>query len=106
MKRLRYVVAGMGAVGLLAVGGVAAPAAAATYTVGARSCNSGYEAQTVVYHRFTATHGQFTGGSWSYSNINVGSVWSYSYDGYPSQSFASGTVSPFEVSSVVSSRCV
>jgi len=73
---------------------VAAPAVAhaATFTTPSRSCNSGYEAQTTAYHKFTVTHGQYTGSSWFYTNRSNGSTLKWSYDGAPSQSFVSGVL--------------
>jgi hypothetical protein len=93
---------------VLAVAGVASPAAAVTYNIGYTSCNSGYEAQTVAYHRNTVQHGQFTGSTWSFTNKNTGATWGYSYDGRGTQSFTQGTIygtSTSDLSSVVSSRC-
>jgi len=94
----------------LVLGAGVAPASAAsvTYNTGGQSCNSGYTAQTVAYHRLTVQHGQFTGSTWDFTNIYRG-TWGYSYDGRGTQSFTQGTIyssNSLNVSSVVSTRCV
>ncbi len=78
----------------LIAGLVAVPSAAqaATFTTPGRSCNSGQEAQTRAYHKFTVTHGQYTGATWFYTNRTNGSTLKWSYDGVPSQSFVSGVL--------------
>lgn len=87
--------------------GIAPASASVTYNTGGRSCNSGFIAQTVAYHRQTVQHGQFTGSTWSFTNINR-TTWGYSYDGRATQSFTQGTIyasNSANVSSVVSTSC-
>lgn len=108
MKKIALAGTSVGLALVMVAGGLVAPAYAVTYTVPGRSCNSGYEAQTVAYHRNTVQDGQYNGTSWSYTNRNNGASWGYSYDGYPSQSFTVGSIygtNGGDVSSVVSSRC-
>lgn len=78
-------------VGALALtfGGVL-PASAVTLGVGAKSCNSGYYAQTWGYYNSVGTHRQYTG-TWHTQYVgNMYLKWSGSSAG--TQSFLSGDV--------------
>jgi len=91
MKRRGILVATASAGAALALSlGSILPAYAGTMSVGARSCNSGYYAQTWGYYNSVGTHRQYTG---TWHTQYVGNMYlSWAASTASTQSFLSGDV--------------